>query len=295
MAGIYCGVYAVGVSHTCIIYFPCNWPIGNYNDPTMKTVILCGGIGYRLKEETEFKPKPMVLIGNKPILWHVMKIYAHYGFNDFIIALGYKGDYIKDYFLNQKYFTHDFTLNTKSGKTHIHRASAMEPTIDNFTITFVDTGQETLPGERILRIHDFIPREDEDFMVTYGDGVGNVDIKKLVAFHRKQKTIGTITGVHPRSKYGQVRVDTRSRVTQFMEKPSLREWVNGGFMVFKKKFFNYLKPGEFEHTALHRLVKDNELSLYIHDNFWHSMDTYADVENLNKYWVTNPEWKVWLD
>ena len=124
----------------------------------MKTVILCGGIGYRLKEETEFKPKPMVTIGNKPILWHIMKIYAHYGFNEFIIALGYKGDYIKEYFLNQKYFTHDFTLATKNGKTTIHRTSAGENSVDDFYITFVDTGAETLPGERILRVKDYIPK-----------------------------------------------------------------------------------------------------------------------------------------
>lgn len=261
----------------------------------MKTVILCGGIGYRLKEETEFKPKPMVTIGNKPILWHIMKIYAHYGFNDFIIALGYKGDYIKDYFLNQKYFLNDFTLSTKNGKTKLHRNSKKESGIDDFTITFVDTGAETLPGERILRVKEYIPESDPDFMVTYGDGVGAIDIKKLVAFHRKQKTIGTITGVHPRSKFGQVRVNSDSHVTKFVEKPSLKEWVNGGFMVFNRSFFNYLKPGEFEHKALHRLVKENELSLYIHEGFWHSMDTYADVENLNAYWNTAPEWKVWRD
>ncbi|OGG30671.1 hypothetical protein A3A63_00625 [Candidatus Gottesmanbacteria bacterium RIFCSPLOWO2_01_FULL_46_9] len=261
----------------------------------MKTVILCGGIGYRLKEETEFKPKPMVLIGNKPILWHIMKIYAHYGFNDFIIALGYKGEYIKEYFLNQKYFLHDFTLYTKSGKTRIHRASADVAVIDDFNITFVDTGAETLPGERILRVKDYIPKEDTDFMVTYGDGVSNIDIKKLVAFHRRQKTIGTITGVHPRSRFGQVRVDEKNKVAQFVEKPSLKEWVNGGFMVFQKKFFQYLRPGEFDHAAIHRLVKEDQLSLYIHDGFWHAMDTYADVENLNKFWRAQPEWKVWKE
>ena len=261
----------------------------------MKTVILCGGIGYRLKEETEFKPKPMVTIGNKPILWHIMKIYAHYGFNDFIIALGYKGDYIKDYFLNQQYFTHDFSLMTKNGKTKIHRKSAGVGQGDDFTITFVDTGQETVPGERILRVKDYIPKDDNDFMVTYGDGVCDMDLRKLVAFHRKQKTIGTITGVHPRSKFGQVQVDSHFRVTKFKEKPSLKEWVNGGFMIFKKNFFNYLRPGEYEHVALHRLVSESQLSLFTHDGFWHSMDTYADVENLNSYWNTAPEWKVWKD
>lgn len=259
----------------------------------MRTVILCGGIGYRLKEETEFKPKPMVTIGSKPILWHIMKIYASYGFNDFIIALGYKGDLVKEYFLNQKYFTHDFTLSTKNGRTHIHRTRSANAPVDDFTITFVDTGAETLPGERILRIRDYIPKTDEDFMVTYGDGVGDVDIKKLVAFHRRQKTIGTLTGVHPHSKYGQVRINDACRVTQFVEKPSLKEWVNGGFMVFKKNFFTYLKTGEFEHSALKRLVAQNQLSLYVHNGYWHAMDTYADVESLNTQWKTGPKWKVW--
>jgi glucose-1-phosphate cytidylyltransferase len=267
----------------------------NYNDVThMKTVILCGGIGYRLKEETEFKPKPMVNIGNKPILWHIMKIYSHFGYNDFIVALGYKGDYIKEYFLNQKYFTNDFTLSTRSGRTTIHKNKSLRSS-DNFTITFVDTGAETRPGERILRIRDYIPKTDDDFMVTYGDGVGNINIKKLVAFHRKQKTIGTMTGVHPRSKYGQLRMDVKNRVTTFTEKPALKEWVNGGFMVFKKKFFQYLKPGEFEYEGLQRLVKADELSLFIHEGFWHAMDTYTDVESLNALWMKNPEWKLWKD
>jgi glucose-1-phosphate cytidylyltransferase len=260
----------------------------------MKTVILSGGIGYRLKEETEFKPKPMVLIGNKPILWHIMKIYAHFGFNEFIIALGYKGDYIKDYFLNQKYFTHDFTLQTSSGTARIHKAHSQNGSVDDFTITFADTGLETLPGERILRVKEYIPK-NEDFMVTYGDGVGNIDIKKLISFHKKQNTIGTITGVYPRSKYGLVRKNSKNVVTEFTEKPSLDNWVNGGFMVFKHEFFKYLKPGEFEHQALHRLVKKKQLSLYEHKGFWHSMDTYADVENLNRYWLTGPKWKIWRD
>lgn len=258
----------------------------------MKTVILCGGLGYRLKEETEFKPKPMVLVGNKPILWHIMKIYSHYGFNEFVIALGYKGDYVKDYFLNQKYFQNDFTLSTKSGYTKIHKNKGNNKSLDNFSITFVDTGLDTLPGERILRIKEYIPK-NEPFMVTYGDGVADIDIKKLVAFHKKQKTIGTITGVFPRSKYGLVKSDNHNRVTAFIEKPVLHDWVNGGFMIFKYKFFDYLRPKEFEHPALKRLVEKKQLSLYVHDRYWQCMDTYADVETLNKMWAENPKWKVW--
>lgn len=258
----------------------------------MKVVILCGGIGYRLKEETEFKPKPMVFIGNKPILWHIMKIFSHYGYNEFIIALGYKGDYIKDYFLNQKYFVDNFTLHTKSGYTKLHR-SDKDKNKDDFKITFVDTGLETLPGERILRIRDFLPETDTDFMVTYGDGVADINIKELVKFHQKQDSIGTITGVHPRSKYGLLTIDNKYVVRQFLEKPALSEWTNGGFMVFKKTFFNYLRKGEFEHQALKRLIRESQLSVYIHNGFWHSMDIYPDVENLNKLWNENPKWKVW--
>jgi glucose-1-phosphate cytidylyltransferase len=256
----------------------------------VKTVILCGGIGYRLKEETEFKPKPMVQIGGKPILWHIMKIYAHYGFNDFIIALGYKGDYIKQYFLNEKNMVYDFSLNTLSGKTKIIRNDTKS---EDFKITFVNTGEETLPGERILRIKDYIPKKDKNFMVTYGDGLSDINIKALVKFHNRQNTIGTITGVHPRSKYGLLKLGENNIVENFTEKPILKERTNGGFMIFKRDFFSYLKPGEFEHNALQRLVKKKQLSVFIHDGFWHSMDTYPDVDSLNKLWGENPAWKVW--
>ncbi len=258
----------------------------------MKVVILCGGIGYRLKEETDFKPKPMVSIGNKPILWHIMKIYAHFGFNEFIIALGYKGDYIKDYFLNQKYFTDDFTLFTKTGHSKIHKKQD-NTNKDDFKITFVDTGQETLPGERILLIKDYIPDADTDFMVTYGDGVSDVNIADLVKYHKKQNLIGTVTGVHPRSKYGLLIVDKNGVVQSFSEKPVLTEWINGGFMIFKKEFFSYLREGEFEHQAIRRLVENKQLAVRTHSGFWHSMDTYPDVDNLNKLWNENPIWKVW--
>lgn len=257
----------------------------------MKTVILCGGIGYRLKEETEFKPKPMVQIGGKPILWHIMKIYSYYGFNDFIIALGYKGDYIKQYFLNQKHYSHNFTLHTQTGYTKIYKNDGNLS--DDFKITFVDTGEETLPGERILRIKDYIPKEDKNFMVTYGDGVSNVNLKDLMQFHKKQNTIGTVTGVHPRSKYGLLKIEKDNIAESFTEKPVLKERTNGGFMVFKKSFFNYLRTGELEHDALKRLVNKKQLSVFMHDGFWHSMDTYPDVENLNKLWETDPQWKIW--
>lgn len=258
----------------------------------MKVIILCGGVGTRLKEETEFKPKPMVYIGNKPIVWHIMKIYASYGYNEFILALGYKADYIKDFFLNQKAFTSDFTLDTRSHKSKFYLEDRNE--VDNFKITFVDTGIETLPGERILRCQKYIPIKEKHFMVTYGDGVADIDIDALVKFHKKQKTIGTITGVHPRSKYGLVKVNKNNLVAHFTEKPVLNDWINGGFMIFDKRAFDYVKPGEMEHNLLQRLASKNQLSIYYHDNFWFCMDTYKEVEDLNKMWKEGKAaWKIW--
>ena len=257
----------------------------------MKVVILCGGLGYRLKEETEFKPKPMVLIGDKPILWHIMKIYAQYGYNEFIIALGYKGDYIKDYFLKQKHLLHDFTLQTKEGSTNFHQKKVNDD--DNFVITFVDTGLETLPGERILQIKDYIPKEDTDFMVTYGDGLADINIPKLVQFHKKHGLIGSVTAVHPTSRYGVLSIDKKNLVYSFKEKPLLNDWINGGFMIFKKEFFKNLRKGEYEHPALKRLIKKRQLAVFPHKGFWCSMDTYPDVDNLNKLWRQDPKWKVW--
>jgi len=258
----------------------------------MKTIILCGGTGYRLREETEFKPKPMVNIGGKPILWHIMKIYAHFGFNEFILALGYKADYIKDFFLNQKSFTSDFTLNTRNHNTKYYLENRSE--VDDFEITFVDTGLETEVGERILKCQKYIPQSDDYFMLTYGDGLSNINIRELVAFHKKQKTIGTLTGVHPRSRFGMVVVDKKNRVTQFSEKPVQNDWVNGGYMVFHRRFFKYLRLGETEHPALMRLAKERELSLFQHEKFWFAVDTYKDLETLNEIWSRDHvPWKIW--
>jgi glucose-1-phosphate cytidylyltransferase len=258
----------------------------------MKTIILCGGTGYRLREETEFKPKPMVCIGNKPILWHIMKIYAHYGFSEFILALGYKADYIKDFFLNQKAFTSDFTLNTNTHKVTYHLGN--RDGIDDFTITFVDTGLETQVGERILKCRKYIPQNDTSFMLTYGDGVSDIDVKKLVSFHKAQGTIGTVTGIHPSSRFGMMIVDKGNKVTQFSEKPVQNDWVNGGYMVLNTSFFNYLREGETEHPALVRLAKEKELSLFKHERFWYAMDTYKELEALNEIWKSGKApWKIW--
>lgn len=252
-------------------------------------VIFCGGTGTRMKEETEFRPKPMVSLGGKPILWHIMKIYAHFGFNKFIIALGYKGDYIKDYFLNQEYFENDFNLKTKTGKKVLHKNNRKRK--DDFDITFVNTGTDTLTGERLLKVKKYI--DSDIFMVTYGDGVGNVNIDDLLKFHKKKRVTGTITGVHPKSKWGLIVSDKDSIVKKFQQKPKLNQYVNGGFMVFSRSIFKYLRKHEMIEVALERLVADKELSVYIHDGYWSAMDTYQDLEDMNKQWKKNPQWKIW--
>ncbi len=256
----------------------------------MKTIILCGGMGTRLKEETEFRPKPMVYIGNKPLIWHIMKIYASYGFNEFILALGYKADYIKDFFLNQKAFTSDFTLDTKNHKTKFYLEKRTE--VDDFKITFVDTGLLTQPGERILRCKNYI--NDNYFMLTYGDGVGNLNVSDIVRFHKKQKTIGTITGTHPRFRYGVMESGNGNLVTEFREKPLLSSWVNIGFMVFDKRIFDYLKSGETEHPALRELARIKQLSLYKHTGYWRAIDTHKELDELNHTWNSGKiPWKIW--
>jgi len=255
----------------------------------MPVVIFCGGSGTRMKEETEFRPKPMVNVGGHPIIWHIMKIYEHYGFNEFIIALGYKGDYIKNYFINQEYLLHDITIDTKTGKSKIFRNSQKKH--DDFKITFVDTGVETLTGERLLKVKKYI--KTDRFMVTYGDGVGTVNIKELTAYHEKKDVIGVMTGVHPKSKWGLVIADKENIVKEFRQKPVLHEFVNGGFMIFKKEFFKYLKPREMIEVGLARLAKDKQLAVFHHEGFWSAMDTYSDVEDMNKQWKRDPVWKVW--
>jgi len=258
----------------------------------MKTIILCGGRGTRLNEETELKPKPMIEIGGRPILWHIMKIYAHYGYRDFILALGYKGEQIKDYFLKQRYYEADFLLNTgEKNSINFLTNGALEK--ENFNIIFADTGLETPHGERVLMLKKYI--NEDLFMVTYGDGVADIDINKLVEFHKKKGVIGTITGVHPSSRWGLVNTDESDLVLDFAQKPMLYDYVNGGFMVFKRDFFNFLKEGDMIEDALLRLIPQKELALYRHEGFWYGMDTYKDFLFLNKLWETDPKWKIWMD
>ena len=259
-------------------------------DKKIPTIILCGVMGTRLKEETEFKPKPMVEIGGKPILWHIMKIYAHYGYRDFILALGYKGDYIKDYFLKQKYYEADFLLNTGGEKDiSILKNGALEK--ENFNIIFAETGMETPHGERVLKLKKYI-RQDL-FMVTYGDGVADIDINKLVEFHKNHGKIATLTGVHLTSRWGLVNTDENDLITEFAQKPELYGYVNGGFMVFNKEIFNFIKEGDMIEDAFSRLIPQKELAVYKHKGFWYGMDTYRDFVALNELWEKDPKWKIW--
>ncbi len=256
--------------------------------PKIKTIILCGGMGTRMREETEFKPKPLVEIGGKPILWHIMKIYSHYGYRDFVLALGYKGNMIKDYFLRQKYHACDFSLNLGEGKITNFFKNGEE---DNFDITFAETGLETPHGERVLRAQKHVP--EDMFMVTYGDGVSDIDIPKLIDFHKSSGKIATITGVHPTTHWGLVNTDNDNSITEFAEKPMLFDYVNGGFMVFNKEFFNYIKPGDMIEDALARLIPQKQVALYKHEGCWYCMDTYRDFIKLNELWEKDPKWKIW--
>lgn len=258
------------------------------NNTQVPVVILCGGLGTRMKEETEYRPKPMVEVAGKPLLWHIMKIYNHFGYNRFILALGYKGNYIKDFFIKQNVYISNFTFDTATGETDIHSHNNE----DNFKITFVDTGNNTLTGERILKLRDYI--NSEDFMVTYGDGLANINIPELLKYHKNKKTIGTITGVNPSSRFGLVNINEGGFVTGFEQKPKLHDFVNGGFMIFNKSIFNYLQPGDMIEHAFLRLVKEKQLSLYPHKDFWFCIDTIRDLEEANRLWnEEDAPWAIW--
>lgn len=259
----------------------------------MKTIILAGGLGTRLSEETELKPKPMVEIGGKPILWHIMKIYSSYGFNDFVICCGYKSYYIKDYFYHYYMHSSDITVDLRSNEIVYHK-SASEP----WKITLVDTGLETMTGGRIKRVQKYIG--NEPFMLTYGDGVSNVDISKLIAFHKESKKLATLTAVLPDGKFGALSINNDNAITEFREKPAGDgSWINGGFFVCQPEVFDYIKNGDptiFERDPLENLAKDNQLNAYKHNGFWKPMDTLKQKQELNALWASgNPPWKVWKE
>jgi len=257
----------------------------------MQTVILCGGLGTRLRAETEFRPKPMVEIGGKPILWHIMKGYAHYGYREFVLALGYRGDDIRDYFLNYKLRSHDFSIELSSGSVEIHDQEGAE----DWRITLVETGAESMTGARLARLERYLT--GDDFMLTYGDGLSTIPIPELVQFHRDHGKLGTVSGVLATSRFGEL-THRGSSVVRFSEKPQeTTRYVCGGFFVFKRRFLDYLSQENscvLEQEPLERLTADNQLQVYLHDGFWASMDTYRDYLHLNERWRDhNRPWAVW--
>lgn len=260
----------------------------------MKVVILCGGKGTRLREETEFRPKPMLPIGNQPILWHIMKSYAAQGHKEFILCLGYKGEMIKDFFRNYLWMMSDVTLHLgRMPAVHFHNRHDEE----DWNVTLADTGQETLTAGRIQRIKAFIGH-DEDFFLTYGDGVGNVDVNAALAFHQRQKTVLTLTAMHPPGRFGELHIEN-SLVTEFNEKPQTESgWINGGFFVASRRVFDYLGANcdqvMLEHEPIRRMAADRQLAAYRHDGFWQPMDTFSEFNYLNRLWAekTAP-WKIW--
>lgn len=248
----------------------------------MKVVILAGGQGTRLSGYTENLPKPLVPIGNKPILWHIMKIYSNYGFNDFIIALGYKGDLIKNYFINHTYINSNFTINTKTGTKSILDSNSDE----DWNVTLIDTGLDTLTGGRLKRLQ-FLLNDEEDFFMTYGDGVCDININSLLDFHYKKNHTATLTAVRPIARFGEI-VLKDDIVYDFKEKPQVNSGlINGGFFVLKKTIFDYLQDDKtiFESEPLENLSKTNELAAYVHDGFWHCMDTPRDKRLLDDIFI----------
>jgi glucose-1-phosphate cytidylyltransferase len=258
----------------------------------MKVVILCGGLGTRLREETEYRPKPLVNIGGKPILWHIMKTYSAYGFHEFVLCLGYKGDMIKDYFINYDLLNSDFTISL--GTKQIVRNNVAHDEA-NWQVSLVDTGLMTQTGGRLARIRDYIG-SDPEFLVTYGDGVGDIDIPDLVRFHRQSGRIATLTGVHPIGRFGELSLDG-SRVRSFAEKPpSSDTWINGGYFVLNSAVFDYFDGDQcvLERGPLERLSAEGQLGVYRHPGYWQCMDTLRDMDVLNQLWTSGEApWKVW--
>ena len=254
----------------------------------MKVVILAGGRGTRLSEETVVRPKPMVEIGGKPMLWHIMRTYAHYGFREFVLALGYKGEEIKRYFLNYRLLSSSIRLHLKDG-----RAEVLDGAGEDWTVDFIDTGQQVQTGGRIKRLAPWIGKER--FLLTYGDGVADVDLRALAAFHAAQGRLATVTAVRPPARFGGL-LFKGDAVREFTEKPQIGEgWINGGFFVLEPQVLEYLDGDEsiFEREPLERLAADGQLSAFRHEGFWQCVDTRRDLELLEGLWQNGAPWKVW--
>ncbi len=255
----------------------------------MKAVILAGGLGTRIREETSVKPKPMVEIGGKPILWHIMKIYSAHDINDFIICLGYKGYLIKEYFANYYLHTSDVTFDMSENRMEVHKTKT-EP----WCVTLIDTGDDTKTGGRLKRVSRFL--DDEPFCFTYGDGLSDVNISELVKYHDKNRCLATLTAIHPPGRFGALDLE-QQKITRFQEKPDGDGGrINGGFFVLSPKVIDYIDGDAtaWEGTPMENLAKDGELSAFLHDGFWHPMDTLRDQNSLENQWsLGNARWKVW--
>jgi glucose-1-phosphate cytidylyltransferase len=254
----------------------------------MKVVILAGGLGTRISEESHLRPKPMIEIGGKPILWHIMKMYSYYGLNDFVICLGYRGYFIKEYFAN--YFLHmsDVTFDMSENSMQVHQKHA-EP----WRVTLVDTGADTLTGGRLKRVRDYLG--DDSFCFTYGDGVSDLDIGGLIAFHRQHGKLATVTSIQPPGRYGALQIEGEA-VLRFQEKPAGDgAWINGGFFVLDPAVIDLIEGDDtgWENTPLQRLADMNQLMAYRHGGFWQAMDTLRDKTQLEELWRTSPPWKTW--
>jgi glucose-1-phosphate cytidylyltransferase len=255
----------------------------------MKVVILVGGLGTRLQEETAIKPKPMVEIGGRPILWHIMKIYYSHGFNEFVLPLGYKGEWIKKYFLNYHYLDQDFSIYTKDKRVKMHNGQ-----YDDWIVHLIDTGVGTMTGGRLKRLREWIG--SETFMMTYGDGVANINLKDLLAFHRKHGKLATVTAVRPEARFGSLTIED-DMIKQFLEKPQVGEgWINGGFFVLEPEVLNYIDGDNttFEMEPMRKLAARNQLAAFRHNDFWQPIDTLRDVRRLNSLWENkDASWKTW--
>ena len=260
----------------------------------MKVVILCGGLGTRLREETDVKPKPMVEVGGRPILWHIMKGYAAQGFNEFVLCLGYKGEKIKEYFLNYEAMNSDFTIRLgQPEQVDFHRRH----TERDWKVTLADTGAAAMTGARVAKVARYV--DGDEFMLTYGDGVSDVDVNALLAFHRKHGKVATVTGVRPPSRFGELILDG-TKVSEFSEKPLVTAGhINGGFFVFQRQFFDYVSTDDsciLEKAPLERCAKDGQLEMFPHEGFWQCMDTFRDMQLLQKEWDSGKApWKNWAD